>query len=220
MANARVDLAVLPEFCLTGFVRDPEEIAIFEGGEEVDRLIQLAGDLKTQLLAGFCIEEKDSYYNRALLIGAEGIIERYDKQKLFSYWNEQDRFTEGEEPKQFDVDGLGVAPLICYDLRFPEVFRSVVGAELFCVIANWPSERREHWIALLKARAIENQAYVVGVNRVGHWKKITFAGDSCAFAPDGSQLVHLGAQEGYFDVVIDRDAVKKLRASFPVLDDI
>ena len=111
---------------------------------------------------------------------------------------------------------------ICYDLRFPEAFRSVVrrGAEVLVVIANWPEPRRDHWRTLLQARAIENQCYVVGVNRTGTDPKLSYSGDSMIVAPRGEVLADAGSDERVISAELDGEALRAYRAEFPVLSDI
>lgn len=119
-----------------------------------------------------------------------------------------------------DVDGVRVTPLVCYDLRFPEPFRvAAADTDLFVLVANWPELRREHWRTLLRARAIENQAYVVGVNRVGDGNNLHYTGDSAAVGPLGETLVEGGDQEGVFLASVDPEVVAKLRGRFPALND-
>ena len=117
----------------------------------------------------------------------------------------------------FEWQGLTVAPFICYDLRFPEVFRHAArrGAEVFCVIANWPQAREDHWMTLLKARAIENQAYVVGVNRCGHDPSLHYRGRSLIFGPRGEVLADGGTEEGTLSARLDRDALRDVPARVP-----
>jgi predicted amidohydrolase len=115
-----------------------------------------------------------------------------------------------------------VAPFVCYDLRFPEIFRAAVKQEtgLFVVIANWPSAREEHWLALLKARAIENQAYVLGVNRCGDDPKLHYSGRSQLIDPRGAILADAGESEGVISAELDLKALEEYRSSFPALADM
>jgi len=120
-----------------------------------------------------------------------------------------------------DVEGVSVTPLVCYDLRFPEPFRlAAKETDLFAVVANWPAKRREHWRTLLRARAIENQAYVLGVNRVGEGNGLVYAGDSAALSPLGETLAEASGSEAVLLVDVDPAAVREARATFPVLSDI
>ncbi|HKG80277.1 MAG TPA: nitrilase-related carbon-nitrogen hydrolase, partial [Pyrinomonadaceae bacterium] len=115
-----------------------------------------------------------------------------------------------------------VSPFICYDLRFPEIFRAAVfqGAQLFVVIANWPASRVRHWITLLKARAIENQAYVMGVNRCGNDPKLSYSGHSMIIDPRGEVLADASEVEGVISAEIDAEALAQYRREFPFLNDI
>jgi predicted amidohydrolase len=120
-----------------------------------------------------------------------------------------------------DVEGWNVQPTICYDLRFPELYRAtgVRGAELICVIANWPAARESHWLTLLKARAIENQAYVAGVNRCGRDPNVEYSGRSQIIDPRGEVVADAGSAETIIAAELDREALRAYRAKFPALND-
>jgi predicted amidohydrolase len=129
-------------------------------------------------------------------------------------------YAAGERVVTAEVEGVRVTPFVCYDLRFPEPFRTAAaGTDLFAVVANWPDQRREHWRTLLRARAIENQAYVVGVNRAGDGNGLHYAGDSAAIAPLGETIVEADDREQVLFCDVDPEVVKKLRARFPALAD-
>jgi predicted amidohydrolase len=167
--------------------------------------------------------------NRALVFDPDGNeIARYDKLHPFSYGKEAERFEGGDSVCAFDWHAQGrtmrVSPLICYDLRFPEAFRACRGlagggAEMFVVIANWPAERAEHWRALLRARAIENQAFVVGVNRSGDDPFLAYAGGSVVFDPRGEVVAEAGGAEGAIRAEIDVSRVREWRGAFRAWDD-
>ncbi|MBC8104772.1 MAG: carbon-nitrogen family hydrolase, partial [Cytophagales bacterium] len=135
---------------------------------------------------------------------------------------ERDCYAAGDRPVVWEIRGLRVAPLICYDLRFPEAFRDALdqGAEAFIVIASWPLARAHHWSALLRARAIENQAYVVGVNRVGiDPTPLTYPGRSVVIDPSGQVLAEGDDRELVLSAVLDRDLVARYRTELPFLAD-
>lgn len=217
---SRPDLVLLPEVCLTGFGLGANAPAFTEDSEEIQTLLQLAKKHHFTLLAGVRMQLDDHRRNRAMLIDPEGVRLRYDKQVLFSYWNEHKLFQAGDKSETFSLGNWTVAPFICYELRFPELFRRTLGAELMVVIANWPSERRHHWLTLLRARAIENQAYVVGVNRIGSSKKVTFVGDSIVFDPYGSTIKELGNEEAVLVQDLDLSVVRDYRKAFPAIKDV
>ena len=213
------DLMILPEVCLTGFGQGKDAPTFSEEGLEVTQLTQLAAESGGHLLAGVRILEDGVTYNRALLLNESGIQARYDKRVLFSYWNEHKYFGSGKEPLNFKLGDFNIAPFICYELRFPELFRWEMGAEVMIVIANWPQERRHHWLTLLQARAIENQCYVIGVNRVGEARKVKFVGDSVVFGPLGDIRLELGDQATEAIIDLNLASVTKYRRQFPALKD-
>ena len=165
--NGEIDLLVLPEMFLTGFNMDAKSAAIPEDHFAIKSLIELARCNNTGIIGSLAISEETTYYNRALLITKDGIVGRYDKQYLFTPSGESDKFSEKHPTSVIEYKGWKLLPQVCYDLRFPENVRSVENADLIIYMANWPDGRIQHWKALLKARAIENQCYVIGCNRVG-----------------------------------------------------
>jgi omega-amidase len=146
----------------------------------------------------------------------------YHKQRLFAYANEQRTYVSGERAVVVDIDGVRVSPFICYDLRFPELFRAVAAdTDLMVVIASWPAARRAHWDALLRARAIENQCYVIGVNRTGVGDSIVYDGGSAAYDPwgialDRSVVAHAA---DVTSVTVSAGEVKRVRGAYPFLAD-
>jgi omega-amidase len=161
--------------------------------------------------------------NEAVVFSPEGAtLARYAKIHPFSLGGETQVHEAGSEIVLFRWEGFIVAPFICYDLRFPEVFRSAArgGASLFVVIALWPVKRQQHWLTLLQARAIENQAYVLGVNRVGAEPESSYAGRSVIVDPHGIIIADAGEQEGVLSAAIDPERVASWRKAFPALKDI
>ena len=146
----------------------------------------------------------------------------YTKMRLFTPAGESEHYDRGLDVEVFDWSGMKASPLICYDLRFPELFRLAAGrgAELFAVIANWPKCRHEHFLALLKARAIENQAYVVGVNRCGSDERHSYAGGSIIFDPYGTPLAQAADNECTIISPIDPNSLRSYRRDFPTLIDM
>lgn len=140
----------------------------------------------------------------------------------FSLGGEDQYYEKGENVVFFEFGGFVISPLICYDLRFPEPFRIATkrGAELMTVIAQWPSRRTQHWIDLLKARAIENQAYIIGVNRCGSDPALEYDGRSIVVDPHGNIIADAGENEGIAEADLDQHIVKQWRMDFPALRDI
>lgn len=213
-------LAILPEMFSTGFSMDAARIAQPPGGPSESFLREQAKSLNLWILASIPEAGEPSPRNMALLVSPEGTVTRYAKIHPFSFAGEHEHFTAGDRVVTADVDGLRVTPLVCYDLRFPEPFRTAAAdTDLYAVVANWPDERREHWRLLLRARAVENQAYVAGVNRVGDGGRLHYAGDSAAISPLGETLAEGDDRERVLFADVDQAAVKKLRCRFPALDD-
>jgi omega-amidase len=220
----RGSLVLLPEMFSTGFSMN---VPAIEEGAKADTekfLTELARELGIFIMGGLVTSAPDGRgYNQALVIGPDGTsLARYSKMQPFSLGGEARNYMAGEKPIFFAWKDLKVAPFICYDLRFPEVFRSAVrgGAQLFTVIANWPIARIHHWVTLLQARAIENQAYVAGVNRCGTDPKFTYNGRSLIVDPHGAILADAGDGEGIISAEISPEIVNKWRAEFPALQDM
>ncbi len=191
-------LILLPEMFASGFSMDISRIAEAPGGPTEGFLAEIAQAYGSFVLGGMVSQTPAGRgRNEAVAFGPDGLrIARYAKLHPFSYAKETDYFDSGDEIVTFPCGDFTVAPFVCYDLRFPEVFRAAVrqGATLFPVIANWPQARAAHWPALLRARAIENQAYVVGVNRCGNDPNVGYAGDSILFDPKGECLAEAGSE--------------------------
>ncbi len=204
------DLAVLPELAFSGFTMAPRPDPQAE-----PFLASLARERGLHLIAGYCGEGPR---NMAVAVGRDGaVLARYAKLHPFSLVGEEKRYLAGNDLPVFDLLGVKVCMLICYDLRFPEVFREAArrGAELFVVIANWPKRRVAHWGTLLTARAIENQAFVVGVNRVGRDPNEEYESSSLAVDPLGETI-----SRGPGTVEIDIDHARRWRRDFPALRDV
>jgi len=204
------DVAVLPEFAFTGFTLAPRPDPDAE-----PFLADLARERGQALVAGYIGEGPR---NVAVAVDAAGaVLARYAKLHPFTYADEHRHYRSGDDVPVFELGGVRAAMLICYDLRFPEVFRDAAlrGAELFFVIANWPTQRVEHWRTLLRARAIENQAFVVGVNRVGTDPRFRYVSSSLVAGPQGD-VVH----EGPGVVDVDPEVVREWRREFPALNDV
>ncbi|HSE65032.1 MAG TPA: nitrilase-related carbon-nitrogen hydrolase, partial [Thermoanaerobaculia bacterium] len=211
-------LAVLPEMFSTGFSMDAGRIAQPEGGASETFLRDQARELDLWILASVPERGEPAPRNMAMLASPDGAVVKYAKIHPFSFAGEDRVYAAGDRVVTADVAGVRVTPLVCYGLRFPEPFRAAAEeTDLFVVVANWPGERREHWRTLLRARAIENQAYVVGVNRAGEGNALTYAGDSAAIAPLGETLAEAGAGEQVLFADVDPEVVRKLRERFPAL---
>lgn len=216
-------LVVLPEMCASGFSMDPARAAEEPGGESELFLSGLARDLKLYVVAGLAVRDAcGEARNQALAWGPDGQLRaRYTKLHPFSLGGEHQHYLAGDEPVAFAWEGLRVAPFVCYDLRFPEIFRMATfgGAQVLVVIANWPVARIEHWMVLLRARAIENQAFVLGVNRCGQDPAHRYPGRSLIIDPLGVVLLDAGETEGVAQAELPISTLHQWRQGFPALRD-
>jgi predicted amidohydrolase len=159
-------------------------------------------------------------FNRLVLASPEGALHHYDKIHPFSFAREQEHFAAGGERVTVTVEDLRVSLFVCYDLRFAdELWALAPSTDCYLVVANWPAARRDHWCTLLRARAIENQAYVAGVNRVGTGGKLEYAGDSMLVDPFGEVVAEAGDSETVVVVDASPERVEEVRASYPFLAD-
>ena len=219
-------LVVLPEMFATGF--DVEYGGLAEGSPGVLAetgafLSRLAKELGCTVQGSGIAPSGDG--KRQNLVCAYGPLGEslgaFQKLHPFTYGGEHKRFQAGEDILLYAAGPFQVSPFICYDLRFPEAFRHAVflGAQVLTVPSNWPTPRHSHWLPLLQARAIENQAYVLGVNRAGADKFVGYSGQSVAFGPKGEQLALAGADEEVLEVELGLEPLLAWRAEFPVLAD-
>ena len=221
-ASHGAGLVVLPEMCTTGFTMDRAQAEPADGPSG-RALRRTAAESRVHVVAGLavreCVAGADRVMNVALHIGAEGEVRAtYRKQRLFAYAGEGAVYTAGSVPEVIHVEGVRFALFVCYDLRFPELFRRVAReVDAIIVVANWPASRRAHWDALLPARAIENQCCVVAVNRRGEGGGVAYDGGSIAFDAWGARLP---AATGDVAIVeVDPTAVRAVRAEYPFLKD-
>ncbi|MFA5863292.1 MAG: carbon-nitrogen family hydrolase [Phycisphaerae bacterium] len=217
-------LVVLPEMFATGYSKNLSAV-VDDNARPTERfLAEIAKQFGVYILAGMvAYSESEKASNQAIVFDPQGReLIRYNKLHPFSYENEGDYYAPGDNIVTFDWAGFTVAPFVCYDLRFPEIFRQAVrqGVTLFVIIANWPKAREMHFKTLLAARAIENQAYVIGVNRCGHTPKLTYAGHSMVIDPRGQALIDAGETETLIQTVLNLDYLNTYRQEFPVLRDI
>lgn len=229
--NASYDLVVLPETFHAGFSMQPQYFAESVEGDISQALSQLAKKYSVNIIAGVaqkqvragCHGQEVRYFNRGLVFNRQGEnIATYTKQKLFSFAGEDKAFVPGHINKTVEIDGELFALLVCYDLRFPELFRPLAKQiKGFIVIANWPYSRQIHWEQLLQARAIENQCFVVGVNRIGKDDNgLSYAGGSSVVNPLGERVAYATSQQEFLSCEIDLNEVTEVRNRFPFLQDM
>jgi len=214
----RTDLVVLPETFTTGYSMEVERLGEEAGGTSEAWLKARAAELDAAVTGSVIIKEGSGYYNRLLWAEPSGALRHYDKRHLFRMAREHEHFTPGASAWSVAWRGLRVCPLICYDLRFP-VFsrrRPQLDYELLLYVANWPAARTEAWRQLLPARAIENQAYVVGVNRVGpDGQGLPYAGGSAALDFLGRTLLQAGDTACVLTVELPLAPLQAFREKFP-----
>jgi predicted amidohydrolase len=217
-------LAVMPEMFATGFSMNVAEIAQGEARETETFLASLAEEFGIFVCGGVVTRRADGRgLNQSVTFAPDReLVARYSKIHPFSYGGETEQYAPGTEVMIYGLGRIAVAPFVCYDLRFPEIFRNAVkrGAQLYTVIANWPEPREAHWLALLKARAIENQAFVIGVNRCGRDPKLAYSGRGQVLDPRGNVLADGGNAEGVFGAEIDLATLLSYRKDFPALQDM
>ena len=219
-AGAGARLAILPEMFSTGFSMKGDDVAEQPGGSTGAWLVETAAELGLWIVAGVAEKGTPLPRNTAHVVSPKGEVTRYAKIHPFSFADEDKHYQGGDRVVTAVVEGVRVTPLVCYDLRFPEPFRLAAHeTDLFVVIANWPERRRAHWQTLLRARAIENLAFVAGVNRVGDGEGFHYAGDSALVSPWGETLAGGAENETVLVADVDPDAVKDARTKFPALKD-
>jgi predicted amidohydrolase len=218
-----VELFIFPEMTLTGFTNKSQEMSETIHGDSFRFFSSVAKEKSSNVFAGIIERRDKQIYNTFIHIKPDGsLVKLYRKIHPFSYSGENKHFNAGVRPAYTKIRTWKIGLTICYDLRFPELYRKYgkKRAHLIVNIANWPDTRIEHWRTLLKARAIENQCYVAGVNRVGKDPKLIYPGFSGVFDPMGKELVTLKDEEKVIVVEFDKNYVKEVREKFPFLDDI
>jgi predicted amidohydrolase len=217
------DIVVFPEMFNVGFSMNIESIAETEDGYTMLKLCELAKQYEINIVAGYPEKAGLKANNVAISINRKGkVIARYIKNHPFSFAHENKSYQPGNEQTVFEIDNIKCSMFICYDLRFPEIFRKVAkDIHIIFVIANWPQVRQDHWESLLKARAIENLCFIVGVNRTGtDGNNLRYAGGSHVFDPTGKDLSRGGEHQAYIATHLDPSDVASVRNQFPFLQDM
>jgi len=218
--SGKTDLVIMPEMFNTGFSMNPGELSEPPDGETFKWLknISLTGNFG--ICASYIVMDRNKYFNRWVLVTPEGESWSYDKRHLFRMTNEEESFTPGKIRLTFTFRGVRICPNICYDLRFPVWSRNRNDYDLLINSANWPAVRRDVWLILLKARAIENQCFVVGSNRIGtDGAGIKYMGDSMIIDPKGMILANAGDRECLITTEITLKELEHFRNKFPVQED-
>lgn len=214
------DLIILPEMFNTGFTMEPEPHAETMSGKTITWMKENAIKRDMAICGSLIIKENDKYYNRFVWVNPDASVECYDKKHLFSFAGEDEHYTAGNSKIVINYKGWKICPLICYDLRFPVWSRNTEDYDVLIYVANWPSKRKLAWRSLLVARAIENQCYVIGVNRVGEdANQLSYNGDTCLINALGETLYIQSKTEDIFTTSLSKMELSKIRKQLPFLKD-
>ena len=215
LENIEADLVVLPEMFTTGFTMNPHDNFELMCGEVIQNLKNIASTKNFAITGSLIIKDGNNFYNRLIFVFPDKTIQFYDKKHLFSLAKEQDVYTAGTQRLLIDYKGWKICPLVCYDLRFPVFSRNNVNYDLLIYVASWPEKRIYAWDTLIKARAIENMSYTVGVNRIGvDGFKANYIGHSQVIDYMGQYIVEPFEDEKVVYVNLDKEikdnAIEKL----------
>lgn len=220
--KGKTDLAILPETFTTGFSMHVSSLAETMDGPTIRSLKSWARDFDFAITGSFIAQVGSDYFNRGFFITPAGDCHTIDKRHLFRMGKEDHFYTPGNSKEIIHYKGWNIRLLVCYDLRFPVWSRNTDNAyDLLIYVANWPESRAAVWKALLPARALENMAFVCGVNRVGaDGNRLIYSGDSVVYSPKGKKLLHIPAhKETTRTCILDKAEADKLREKFPVWKD-
>lgn len=215
-----VDLIVLPEMFTSGFTMNPQNVAESMDGATILWLKQIAKNKNCAITGSLVIEENGNYFNRLVFVLPSGEIQTYDKRHLFSLAGEDKVYTAGTEKLIIEYKSFKICTLICYDLRFPVFSRNVEDYDLLIYVANWPKPRINAWDILLKARAVENMCYVIGVNRVGiDYNNHEYIGHSQVVDYLGNYIQEPTEKEEILIVEVDKNKILETRKKLNFLND-
>lgn len=219
--KSQTDLIILPEMFTSGFTMNAGKVADVMNGETVNFMQRTASEKNSVICGSVVINEKNKYYNRLLWVSPDGKVQFYDKRHLFRMAGEHHTYSAGNRREVFEIKGWRICPLVCYDLRFPVWSRNKNEFDLLLYVANWPSRRRYAWKQLLIARAIENQCYVAGVNRIGmDGNNIDYSGDSVVLDALGKKINSAKAGANAVETVeLNYKSLNDFRKKFPVMLD-
>ena len=230
----KTEIVVLPEMFSTGFSMQPQLFAETMEGETVDWMRRIAEDKRIIVTGSIIIKEENHFYNRLIWMLPNGDVGFYNKRHLFAYGEEDKHYTAGNKRLIASVKGWKINLQVCYDLRFPVWARQAAPPlpppkveekanpeyDVLIYVANWPERRSHAWKTLLCARAIENQCYVVGVNRVGtDGHNINYSGNSLVIDPLGEVLYHMAEEEDIFTITLQKEWLEEVRTKFPFWKD-
>jgi omega-amidase len=217
----KTDLIVLPEMFNTGFTMKADELAETMDGKTVKWLQKTAETYECVIAGSLIIKEEGNYYNRLVWMLPTGEYEYYDKHHLFGMGDEDKFYSAGNKALTVELKGWKIRLAICYDLRFPAWLRNVGEPyDILLLVASWPDKRVAHWRTLIHARAVENQSYVIGVNRVGHdGNQVYHSGHSMCIDPYGNTVYYKPEDEDLYTFSINYPELEKIRRQFPFLQD-
>ncbi len=220
-SKTSVDVIILPEMFTTGFSMDVSRHSEAINGKAFNWMVSMANKTNAAITGSIIVSENSKFYNRLFWINPDGTWFSYDKRHLFSMGKEDQFYERGNKRLIVTYKGWKICPLICYDLRFPVWARNNNAYDLLIYVANWPSSRNHIWNILLRARAIENQCYVAGVNRIGRdLENVHYIGESCIIHPKAHQVASSNApREAILQATISLDELRQFRMKFPVLKD-
>lgn len=215
------DLIILPEMFTTGFSMRPQHLAEPTEGMAWQQMKQWAQEKNAAICGSIIAEEGGFYYNRLIWMQPDGQYFTYDKRHLFGLANENEHYQAGERKLIVEWKGWRICPLICYDVRFPVWSRNIENYDLLIYVANFPERRMKAWNSLLVARAIENQCFTIGLNRVGEdGNGIPHSGDSCVIDYEGALLFHQSnAEECVYTCELNKENLEQFRLNLPFLKD-
>lgn len=225
--TSETDLILLPEMFQTGFSMNTELAEDFSNSESLQWLQQLAKTKKAAVYTSLMIRENEACYNRGVFVQEDGSVHFYDKRKTFTLAKENEHFEAGKSACIVPFKGWNLQLQVCYDLRFPEILRNKWNStnaqpsyDVLLIVANWPAKRGEHWRTLLKARAIENQCFVVAVNRVGvDHTELNYQGDSCVVDALGNMKIDFFQDVVCATTVLQHKDLEHIRTQLPFLQD-
>lgn len=217
----RTDLIVLPEMFNTGFTMNAVDNAEKMDGKTVNWMRDTARKFNAVVTGSLIIEENGNFYNRMVWMRPDASYETYDKKHLFGLGEEDKTYTAGDKQVIVELKGWKIRLAICYDLRFPVWLRNhQLQYDLLLVVANWPEKRAHHWRMLIPARAVENQSFIIALNRVGYdGKQIYYSGDTTCLSPAGDVIYYKRDEEDLYTFTINKAEVERVRTEMPFLKD-
>jgi omega-amidase len=215
-----IDLIILPEMFTSGFTMNPEKVATQMNGKVVQWMQMQAEQHQAAIMGSIVIQEDGKYFNRLLFVNSKGEIAYYDKKHLFTLAGENQLYQSGNHKLIINYKGWKICPLICYDLRFPVFSRNVENYDLLIYVANWPKVRTNAWDILLKARAVENMVFTVGVNRIGlDGNGHEYNGHSQVIDYLGNEILSPQEKEGIYYVKLEKQSLLETRERLNFLED-